>query len=424
MPTPMPVPSFNLRDVLDGEFVFPHFQPIISVGRKAIVGYESLARGVHPISRETLSPANLFGKASRENLSLELDRVCRKKSLEYFKNIQAVRPECFLSLNFESSVIDQGVVGSGNIIQQVTSLGLKPENIALEIIESQVEDIKELQNFVRTYRGYGFLIALDDVGSGHSNLNRIPLIRPDILKIDLYLIRGIQNDFYKQEVFKSLVRLAGQIGALVIAEGIETKEEALSIMEMGVDLVQGFYFARPHRFDQLDDEAIQVPLQELWKDFREGIYEKLNVKRFNLRKYELLTRDIQTELSQIPPTAYDQKMYELIHYFPQVESVYVLDEAGIQMTDTVIGEGVLGSKNRIVFRPRERGADHSLRDYYYMLIGGGLKKTTYVSDPYLSNSTGNLCVTFGRVFKGLDDSMRVLCVDINTQYLKQLPGAS
>ena len=81
-------------------------------------------------------------------------------------------------------------------------MGLKPENIAIEIIESDVEDLKELQRFVQLYRSYGFLIALDDVGAGHSNLNRIPLIKPDILKIDRFLVQNIQDDFYKQEVLE------------------------------------------------------------------------------------------------------------------------------------------------------------------------------------------------------------------------------
>lgn len=419
-----PSPEFNLRDLLDGEFVVAHYQPIVSIGGKSIVGYESLTRGIHPISREMLAPGILFAAAYREGLPLELDRVCRKKALEYFRGIQAERPECFLSMNFESSVIDRGVVGSGHLINQVTSLGVNPGNVAVEIIESQVEDLTDLQKFVETYRAYGFLIALDDVGAGHSNLNRIPLIKPDILKIDRFLVQDIPTDFYKQEVFKSLVNLSEQIGALCIAEGIETKEEARVCMELGVDLLQGYYFGRPKRYDRLDDEAVQVPIRDLWGSYRESVIQKLHVKRFNLKKYELLTRDLQVELVKIKMEEYDQKLEELIHYFPQVEAVYVLNHNGTQITETIMGDRVAASRHRVLFHPRRRGSDHSLKDYFYMLVDGGLKKTTYVSEPYLSTSTGNLCVTFGRIFKGLEGHISVLCVDINTQFLKQLPGAS
>jgi EAL domain-containing protein (putative c-di-GMP-specific phosphodiesterase class I) len=419
-----PAPSFNLREVLDGELVISHYQPIVSVGRKTIVGYESLARGIHPVSRETLSPIHLFRVAHEENLPQELDEICQKMALANFRAIQTQHPDCFLSVNFESSVIDKELVRSKKFLLQVKAMGLKPENVALEIVESQVKDTDDLRDFVRTYRGYGFLIALDDIGSGHSNLNRIPLIRPDILKIDRYLVQGIQKDFYKQEVFKSLIRLAGQIGALVIAEGIETKEEALTVMELGVDLIQGFYFARPLRQDLLDDGAVQEPLRELWQSFRESLYQKLEVKQSSMRKYELLTRDMQTELEKIPTDEYEVKLHEMIHFFPQVESVYLLDEAGIQMTEAILGPGEKAVRNRVLFRPREKGANLSMRDFYYMLINAGVKKTNFVSDSYLSNSTGNLCITFSRIFHGLDGHVRVLCVDINTQFLKQFPEVS
>ncbi len=420
MTSTTPPDSFDLKEILEGELLSAHFQPLVSVRKKFIVGYEGLIRGLNPATRQIIPPEELFHRAGKMGLMVELDRLCRKKVLERFQVISAERPETLLSLNFEASIIDQGVVGSGNLINQVTSLGLNPDRIALEIIESNIRDLSELQKFIQTYRDYGFLIALDDVGAGHSNLNRIPLLKPDILKVDRYLVQNISNDFYKQEVFKSLVALARKIGALVLAEGVETEEEAFFVMELGVDLIQGFYFSKPQPYDQIDDEAVNAGIQGLARQFKGMVLQKHNIKKFNLKKYELMTREVQTELGKSSVEEFDRKLSDLIHYFPLVECLYVIDENGFQASETIFGELENGRKNRFMFRPASKGTDHTMKDFYYMMMDGGLRKSTFISEPYLSLATGNACVTFARLFKDLDGKINILCVDINTQYLQQI----
>jgi EAL domain-containing protein (putative c-di-GMP-specific phosphodiesterase class I) len=412
--------AFNLGQVMDGGWIIPYFQPLISVRKKSIVGYEGLIRGTDPVSGDLIDPRNLFHAAAAAGMTLELDRLCRGKVLEHYRRISMEKPDCLLSLNFEASVIDKGVVGSGHLIHSVVAAGLKPECISLEIIESNVRDTGELEKFIQTYRDYGFLIALDDVGAGHSNLNRIPLLKPDILKIDRYLIHNISGDFHKQEIFKSLVGLAHKIGSLILAEGVETEEEALWVMDLGVDLVQGFYFSKPQRWDLIDDRMPDQRMEDLSERFKGAVLEKLNIKRFNLRKYELMTREIQTELSKVGAGEFDRKLSEMAHYFPVVECLYVLDERGFQASETVLGNMESPTKNRFMFRPSPKGADHTLKDYFYMMVDGGFRKTTFISEPYLSLATGHSCVTFARIFRDAGDQVHILCVDINTQYLRQI----
>src|ERR1700691_5780145 len=107
-----------------------------------------------------------------------------------------------------------------------TDAGLRARNIVLEIGESAVRDEGELRRWVQSYREAGYLIALDDVGAGHSNLNRIPELQPDILKVDRYLVHGIDEDFHRKEVYRSMASMAHGLGAMIIAEGVETEEEA------------------------------------------------------------------------------------------------------------------------------------------------------------------------------------------------------
>jgi EAL domain-containing protein (putative c-di-GMP-specific phosphodiesterase class I) len=416
-------PSFNLSEIIAGEHILPYFQPIVSVKNNSIIGYEGLARGVHPQTQQIILPIQLFAEAAEKSLTLPLDRLCRKKVLECFKGIHDRHPERLLSLNFEASVLDQGVQGSGNLIRQVHRAGLRPEEIVIEIIESNVSEAEELQKFIKTYREFGFLIALDDVGAGHSNLNRIPLLQPDILKIDRYLVQDITDNFYKQEVFKSLIGLARKIGSLIVAEGIETEGEAGFAMEMGVDMAQGFYFAQPQRYDRMDETMVEKHLLHLTTHFKEKVMRKLNARRFNLRKYEMMTREIQAVLSKVTSGLFETKIRDLARFFPLVESLYVLDEEGFQVCETVFGDQHLLHKNRAIFNPATQGTDHTLRDYFYMLTEGGLRKNTFITDPYISISTGKLCVTFSRLFKDARQKSFILCADINTEYLNQFPGA-
>lgn len=410
-------PAFDLQQILAGESLEAHFQPIVSMRKKEVVGYEGLTRGIRPDNRELIDPRDLFDEAGPKGMVVDLDRLCRKKVLENFREIGA-KPDRLLSLNFEASIIDQGVVGSGYLVQQVASAGLKPQAVALEIIESNVKDTASLQRFIQAYRDYGFLIALDDVGAGHSNLNRIPLLKPDILKIDRYLIRDIGRDFYKQEVFKSLVGLAHKIGALIVAEGVETEEEAIFVTELGVDMMQGFYFRRPQRYDQVDDGAVDAQMADFPNHIKEALVRKIRNKRLNLRKYELTTLKIQEEMSGSAPEELDARLQGLVRRFPMIECLYVLDDKGVQVSDTLFAEAKNVRPNRLVFRPAEKGTDHTMKDYYYMLMEGGLQERTFVTEPYLSLATGAPCVTFTRTFKDGRGGIKILCVDIKTEHFQ------
>ncbi len=417
----MPTAEFDLHEIFSGESLEAHFQPIVSLRKKTISGYEGLIRGLHPASGALIPPLELFSQAAESGETLELDRLCRKKVLESFAAVAGTKSDSFLSLNFEASIIDQGVVGSGVLNRQVEAAGLKPSLIALEIIESNVKNMGQLQKFIQTYRDYGFLIALDDVGAGHSNLNRIPLLKPDILKVDRYLVQNIHEDFYKQEVFKSLVGLSHKLGALTLAEGIETEEEALMVMDLGVDMIQGYFFSKPRRLGEVDERAVGARIGDISQKYKEVLFKKIDIKQFNLNKYEVMTREVQIELSKIPEQDFDEKIREMFHYFPLVECLYVLDEKGVQVTETVLGNAVKLRRHSHMFRPAAKGEDHTMKDYFYMLVDGGLRKTIFITEPYLSLATGNICITFARLFRNMEKKKTfILCTDINTEFLHKI----
>jgi EAL domain-containing protein (putative c-di-GMP-specific phosphodiesterase class I) len=409
--------SFDLEEIIEREFVESHFQPIVSMKRKSIVGFEGLSRGIHPADQSLISPIELFREAERQGLQMELDRLCRKQAMTQFKKIVQLHPDFILSVNLDASIMDQGAAGSGHLRNQAMEIGLNPRNIAIEIIESNVDDMKELQKFVETYRGYGFLIALDDVGAGHSNLNRIPLIKPDILKIDRFLIQDIQLDFYKQEVLKSLLSMAGHLGTLIIAEGVETEEEITALLDMEVDMVQGFYFAKPRRNDQLQCAAVLEKVERLGAAYKQKLLKKIDGKRFHMNQYYSMILEMQIDLEKIHSKDFNAQLTRMIQSFPQAEGLYILGENGIQETETVLNPLYQYARNPVMFHPASRGADHTMKDYYYFLMETDIGKASFVTKPYLSMASGNICVTLAALFKDADQEKHILCIDINTQGL-------
>ena len=124
--------------------------------------------------------------------------------------------------------------------------GMPHEDIIFEITEHEaIPDRSLLSEIVRVYRDNGLLTALDDFGEGHSGLNLLAEFQPDIIKLDMNLIRDIDTTKVKQIIVGSMVNAAEELGIQVVAEGIETKDEATALSDAGINLMQGYYFQRP-----------------------------------------------------------------------------------------------------------------------------------------------------------------------------------
>jgi EAL domain-containing protein (putative c-di-GMP-specific phosphodiesterase class I) len=399
----------DLFELLRTESLAAHFQPILSFSNHSIVGYEGLVRGIGPGGTGVVPPLVLFEVAKKEGKLIDLDRLCRAVILEEYKRIQREKEGSLLFLNFESSLLNTVVPGNGHLFDQVIRRGISPSNVVIEIIESRVNNIATLIEFVDFYRQKGFLIALDDVGTGYSNFDRITAIKPDILKIDRSILKDIERDYYKQEVFRSLGNLAKKTGSLVLAEGVETQEEALCAMDLNADLAQGYYFARPQPYGTGIDENAQEAISQAKDHFRRYKIRKIGAARRQHQLYDNVIKYIVEKLSNKMSHGFDSLLEEVIDEFSYIEALYILDDSGRQCTDTVLS-GRIASRNKI-FQSAQRGDDLSLKEYFYLLVDSGLPK--YTTESYISFATGNLCRTITATFMSPDNQRHVLCVDIS-----------
>jgi len=413
--TPMPADfesGSSFRRLIDTEAIATHFQPIFSLRQKSVVGMEALVRGRSPSGR-LIAPHDLFSMAAAEHLSAELEALCRKTAVESFAGLASKPDELLLFLNLDIGITDDHQDLPAALERLVRGANVLPRNVAVEFLEARLEDVGRFGALGDALRARGFLVVLDDVGAGHSNLDRIPLFRPDVIKIDRSLISGVREDFYKQETLKSLVNLSRRIGALVVAEGIETEAEAFVALELGADLLQGYFLSRPQPATVFDDGVrVASGIEKLAQRFKSHMVGEINERKRQHRRFNVIQNGILCDLTNAKATDFDDILRNLIEDFPKVECVYVLDDAGIQVTETICNATITHRPGTAMFRPARRGTDHSLKEYYYVLIDVELQK--YTTDPYVSLASGKLCRTISTCFRdAANNRLYVLCVDVN-----------
>lgn len=400
--------KFNLPRMLDEKLLFTVMQPIISVKKKMVIGVEALARGIDEESKDIIPPDALFRHASKDiDLLIKLDRTCREDALAKFKVLREEHKGIILFINVESAILNS-VGPSDHILNAVKRLGLLPHEVILEINESKTPEMDALYDFSKRYKEYGFMIALDDVGSGFSNLNRIPLLNPNIIKIDRFLITDINKDYHKQEVFKSLVSLSSSIGALVVAEGVETYEEAITVTELGVDMIQGYLISKPV-INQITSNAINSKILEFTSRYKAHIDKSSAGKKVFLDKIRSISAEIVKVLSRSGTDDIELLMKKIILNRQDFECIYLLDEKGIQISETVFHPDYQQKTGNLLFSPACKGADHSLKRYYYHLMNN--LNRLYISEDYISMATGDLCKTVSEIYHDVNGVLKIVCID-------------
>ncbi|MBM7614871.1 EAL domain-containing protein [Alkaliphilus hydrothermalis] len=228
-------------DILRNRKVVTYYQPIVSLKDAEIIGYEALSRG--PNYSPLHYPNELFGYAKKLNKVWELDLLCRLTAIEKAKEIIG---EKYLFINIDSAIVKDPDFKQGFTKEYLAQWGLEPKHIIFEITEhTAIADYKSFKEILENYRGQGYRVAVDDAGEGYAGLRMLAEIRPNFIKIDMGLIRDIDKDMLKRELLKSFQQFSKTTGIKLIGEGIETYDELKTLMEIGIEYGQGYFFQRP-----------------------------------------------------------------------------------------------------------------------------------------------------------------------------------
>ena len=193
----------------------------------------------------------LFDVATESDLLFELDRLCRRNALTSASNM---KPAHKLFVNLLPTTIRDPEFQGESMLSFLKERNLSPSRIVLEITERlAIENYDLFLEAMKTFTDQGFSVAIDDMGAGYSGLEKIVHLNPRYLKFDLMMVRDIDTSFVKREMLKAIHSLASNVGADVIAEGIERVEELETLLELGIPYGQGFLFVRPQ------PQLIEVP---------------------------------------------------------------------------------------------------------------------------------------------------------------------
>lgn len=233
----------RFNTIIAQELVSTHYQPILDFRTGNILGWEALTRG--PEGSSFRSPIVLFETAEQLGRLFALEKMCRESAI---MNAGVLDESQKLFLNIHPKTMADPEFSPGNTLDLMERAGLKPSNIVFEITERH--SVQDFDLFYRTldhYRSQGFAIAVDDAGAGYAGLTTVAELQPEYIKLDKTLIDTIHKDPVKRAMVETLANFADKIGSQIIAEGIETKAQAVCVKDIGVHLGQGYFIARPTR---------------------------------------------------------------------------------------------------------------------------------------------------------------------------------
>ncbi len=221
------------------------YQPIVSLADRSVVAHEALLRGF--VDGREVGGGDLFFVAESAGWLHRLDRIGRESAIT---GAASWIGDADLFVNFNPTSVYRPQVCLASTEQAVHDTGIEPGRLVFEVVESQVAaDRGHLVSILEHYRSLGWRVALDDVGAGWSSLSLLSAVRPEVVKLDKGLVQDLPDDGART-VVKAVIDLAHSLGAVVVAEGVETEWLAEQVTELGADLGQGWLFGRPVRPEQ------------------------------------------------------------------------------------------------------------------------------------------------------------------------------
>jgi len=338
------------RNYIETGNLYPAFQPVVSIESGLVYGYEVLGRIEHTRNiagkekKVESSLGNFFLTYPNKSYSSEsflrlkksVDEEIRRLAIEKFA--REAEPQVSLFLNISpSSIFSYMEIINKDLpltIQLTRKHGINPKRIIVEITEERIDgNIEVLKPIIDIYRSEGFRIAVDDVGSESSNLDRIGLFHPDIIKVDLQMIRRSVFSRNFKEILFTLSKLGESLGSSLLFEGIEKEDELYNALNYGSRFLQGYYFSEAKR-EFIDSTNFKQDLNlSLDKYYRKKTNEilKLNAWESKIQK-SLSTLDLKYLSLENQDLIKEHLINSNISFF----RLYITDSKGIQVSPNYV----------------------------------------------------------------------------------------
>jgi EAL domain-containing protein (putative c-di-GMP-specific phosphodiesterase class I) len=244
-------------DALDFDFSMA-FQPIMDMHTQTPFAYEALVRG--PSGESAYSVLSQITEDNR----YAFDQRCRVKAIEVAVRAGILDTPARLSINFLPNAVYSPMACIQLTLKTAAANAFPTDRLVFEFTENeQMVDPAHVANIIASYQRMGFGTALDDFGAGHAGLNLLARFQPDIIKLDMELIRGLEASLPRRMIIDAVLKMCASLGITVIAEGIETEAELAALQQLGVRYIQGFLFAKP-AFEMLPEVHFTVEQQRVY----------------------------------------------------------------------------------------------------------------------------------------------------------------
>lgn len=216
------------------------FQPIVDLSASKIWGYEALVRGLGG-----QSAAEVLAQVTDKN-RYAFDQACRVTAIELAGKHMPAGSSAMLSVNFLPNAVYEPKACIRATLEAAARCNFDPQRLMFEFTENEaILDSDHIAHIVETYKAIGFTTALDDFGAGYAGLTRLALLQTDLIKLDMELVRDIDKSMPKRAIAAGIIAICKALNITVLAEGVETEAEVRTLHDAGVDLFQGYHFARP-----------------------------------------------------------------------------------------------------------------------------------------------------------------------------------
>jgi len=400
-----PQSSFAL---FEGLTLSSAFQPIFSFSQHRPIGYEALLRA-HDRAHNEVEPQKVLNRPFARGRWNNLERGIQLLHASNFVRVANAHQRLFLNVRPNAFIISEAY--RRLIEDTLARLQLTPERVVLEVLETPNGNLERLIEGIASFRQQGFLIALDDFGAGHSNIDRVWQLQPDIVKLDRSVIAQAAREPRVARMLPRLISLLHETGALVLVEGIETQIEALLSMECDADLVQGFYFARPAP-GKVDEESCRAVMDSISEMFRARVELNAHTKTMLLSAYTVAMESAAERFCtgiDFPHAIEDLLRLE------GTARCFLLDAQGFQVGDDIkAAQPCISAPNLSRSTADASESCWDKRPYFRNAIGE--PGTVQITEPYLSINGVHQCVTFSIAISARG-SMWVLCADTDWQHV-------
>ena len=352
--------------VVSEEGIAVYFQPLVSIPSKGVVGFEAFSRGVDENGSTLANAACLFNESLPQPAQHKVEELCLKKSLVAYKPIYEKYFSMLLFLNVNAGLYSKEEIRDYKPLKYLEAVNYNPRMVVFEFDATQLAKSAPI-DLLRKIKSTGYRISIDNSDLSRGCREQLFMVKPDFIKIDRSQYKGIDTSGRIRELYRFVVGMFKQAGVMPIAKGVETAEEAVSLVKAGITVQQGFYYSdKGAEGESLTDRIARVNSQ-----YRELKSIEFKKTQETFSSVHLLLKKTISRLQQEEVSRMTEIIDESTKKTPELIAAFIVNESGKQLSKVIIGQS--GDRMGLRVESTAVGSDHSLEEYF-MYINSGMDK--------------------------------------------------